>query len=852
MASAGRILTLGLLVNMIDRASFTAARIGRSLKTLGTRAEDADLAVKSLVGGLLVAFAGKQMLNGVQRMTAESAKFETVMTNVARIMGTGAANFAVLNDEFLKASNTIPASASDLGLVAQQLARLGLTTGLTEKNIANLSKTTVQFATSTGISSEKAAASVGRLLNLFPELRKEFQRNPRVVDGLVSSLLKMDVTSGGTADSIARMTQRFGGLFNGMGRTIDQAFALSAALQNSIDPSKVEPAGTAIMQVFQRLSKRTGDFAEVMGMSEEALSRFSTGKDPAIDFIRLFARKLRELRDSGEDMPKVFAKLGLELARTQPVLFAMANQVEAIDEQLGLANEAFRSGTELMKQYEQKMIPLEARTARLTSTFKSLMTVLGDFSRNIQKGVVIVLQTLLDTIFLVPTPILMAAGALLTLTAVAVTTIGVLLITSSVLFLVGERFRAMAGMTPVIAFLNIFHLNLSKGKGVLVAYAAATKLMTNSIMNAGQRTGFLGASLTRLDKTAKVAGLAAKNGGFAWLFYSGVLKVFTVVSNAATGAVRWLNKNLLGLIGTTIKSAFAAIFSTKSWAMFSAVISTLAGRLLAVAVVFSVVASGSEELAGAMVLLGITMAFFNPLTGFLIVVAALFGQMKKAGLDFGEVFKQIGRVGLTIWKAISVVIKEQFELISGIFRIFGDELGEVNTGLEMLAFGLGMLVGVAQVLAVALAIPFRILGGVLALAGKLTGLRSAQPGSVGKIFTNEIASGSTQARIDIPGGADSPVSVGNEEPGMAEGGVVRGPVRTLVGEGPDDELVTPLNKDTFDQIGAAIARAMASMSPKGSGGGNITIRIPVEIDGHQIAEVVKTINASDQVAAFGA
>jgi hypothetical protein len=1015
-----RVLTLGLVVDMRDRASFTAARIGRALGGLERGARDTSIAVNQLVAGLAVGFVGGKMLGGVKKMTSESAKFETVMTNVARIMGTGAANFDTLNDEFLKASNTIPASARDLGLVAQQIARLGLTANLSEKAVAELSKTTVMFATATGISSEKAAMDLGRLLNLFPQLRAEFAKNPRVIDGVASSLLKMDVTSGGTAESIARMTQRFGGLFEGMGGTIDQAFAISAALQNSLDPAKVEPAGTAIMQVFQRLSKRMGDFSDVMGLSEETLRRFTTGADDPATFIRLFARRLRELRDTGADMPQVFAKLGLELARTQPVLFAMANQVEAIDTQLGLANEAFENGTELMRQYEEVMIPLEARVARLNSTFASLLTILGEFGRQVEKSIVITLQGVLDLLFLIPTPILVVSGAVLSLGAVLVFGVGVMIAFSAVLLLVGLRLNSLLGhFSPLTKAFGVFLAHLKVSGSFLASYAAGIGIFSRQVKQAGLNTGVMAATLARLNKTAAISATAAKSGGVAWLFWAGAMKVASVAASlttgilagsvaligslatgafsfakdvgsgfiqlikriffvtkatkaagaanaavqassvaarraimleakaieatelARTGMIRARNiltsrseSRLMALSGVSRKQQLAdfalsqqklksaivmekaqaslnrktlagdtqAMIARKSLldanrailkqqgalavsaatnttntiaqtqaissagvatqqslvaaetrlARVNALTSTLLGRVLLVGAAFTLAAKGSEALAGAVMLVGVAMLFLNPMTGVFILIAGLLGQMKAAGLDFGVVMTQVGRVFSTIWEGISVLLGEIFKIGLGFFKMFGANVSDSMSVLEGLAFALGVIVGILQVLAVAVAIPFRLIGGLLRLAGRLTGLGGFTSGDAP--ISNRIAGGETKPQIAVPRrtGVLTPNFGEEDEPAMATGGVVRRPTRALVGES-GSEAILPLNESTFDKLGGSIARAIVSMSPKGSSSaGEITIRVPIELDGHQIAEVVKRVNMRDNIAAFGA
>src|SRR5690606_32419094 len=120
--------------------------------------------------GITLGAAG--VVRAVRGTIAAGVEFEQAMAGVAKTVDISEAELQRMGDAFQDLSERIPASAVELGRVAELAGQLGIQT----QNIESFTRVMVDLGNSTNLSAEDAATALARLANVMQTPQTAFDR----------------------------------------------------------------------------------------------------------------------------------------------------------------------------------------------------------------------------------------------------------------------------------------------------------------------------------------------------------------------------------------------------------------------------------------------------------------------------------------------------------------------------------------------------------------------------------------------------------------------------------------------------------------------------------------------------
>jgi len=423
----------------------------RTNKYLGMTAVSA-LKAQSAVMGLSTAVsavasvAAAGLAVGLGKVVSEAIEMERIMTDLRRITRMHVSDINSLSKAYLEMSATLPMSAAELGNTAVELARLGVRGMDALKQgaltAAKLSKTTV-------MSEAESAIAIGRISKVFG---MDLTKN---ADKVASAMVKVATTTTATADILAKTTMRMGGMARQMGFTAPEVIGLAGVIRDLGEQPTV--AATQMIKFMTMMSKRQKAFADFIGVTQEVYSTMLQTRPMEI-LVRVLTR-LGNL--SRSEVAPAIEVLGLNAARAIRVFMGLTARVRDIEKQVGVANNAFRQGTELNEQYAITATSVHAKIMILIGSIKNLAIIVGSALLPPLRAVINVFIAFFAALLMIPRPIWMLVG----LTAGLVTVITIV----------------MAGLSALLTLFMLSRVLLIKWASAVNRGSWAAAMMANKM-----------------------------------------------------------------------------------------------------------------------------------------------------------------------------------------------------------------------------------------------------------------------------------------------------------------------------------------------------------------------------------
>ncbi|MEW6556032.1 MAG: phage tail tape measure protein [Elusimicrobiota bacterium] len=289
MADFSRVLGLGVILSFKDRLSAKVGTAAAKLTALEEAAGRSATRVQKLTTafkvGAAAMVAGGGILAGLGIGIKTAATFEDIMFNVQRTTGFTDEQIQQLSRELIILSANLPLSAEELGKVSILAGQLGIGVEEGIEGVKALAFNAARMARTSELTEEQATEAFARLAKIFGLSIKESEK-------IGSALVKMANISTATAGEIVDMSLRFGGLANAMGITMDEAAAFSATMRDA--GIMVELGGTAMMRIIATMAEKTEAFAEIVGLSAPKFKELF-GKAPA-KALQLFFAAFGEMK----------------------------------------------------------------------------------------------------------------------------------------------------------------------------------------------------------------------------------------------------------------------------------------------------------------------------------------------------------------------------------------------------------------------------------------------------------------------------------------------------------------------------------------------------------------------------
>ena len=410
-----------------------------------------QMQVATMMGAGLVTMIGVKLTGALKRAIGTAASMEDIMLGVQRVGGFTNDQIEKMEKNFLQLSAALPLSAEELARVGVIAGRLGVK-GV--ESIQKLAFTSAQLARATVLTEETAASALARISRLF---KLDVVTSANAVS---SALVGMATSSTATAEEIADITVRMGGMASVMGITAHQSMALAATMRDA--GLRVEMGGSAVMRILSAMTSKQAAFAKIIGVTTEQY-RMMFKQDPMGAFVRL----LHAVKGIDKmDLSKILKGIGLSNVRTSMTVLGLSRQLGTLQRNLGNAANMYREGAKVGEMYELMTRSLTAKMDTLTGSIKNIFILTGKFLLPIFKAVVQVGIEIASVFLYLPTPIHAVVAGLFLLAGV----IGILLAQAMALklmtFMLTGSMGAMAGTTGVLsASLGMYRAALSSAIG---------------------------------------------------------------------------------------------------------------------------------------------------------------------------------------------------------------------------------------------------------------------------------------------------------------------------------------------------------------------------------------------------
>lgn len=305
--------------------------------------------------GASVIAAGTGVVLSIQKILDMNGKLADSQTNVMKT--TGMTKKEV--DELTKSFGMLKTRTGRIELLG--IAEVGGRLGIAKAEIADFVKVMDKSAVALGDSfeggPEVVAEKLGRIKGLYDELK-----NAGVEEAFesVGSALN-DLGADGTASeqNVAEFVQRVGRMPGDLKPSIQTALGLGAAFEEG--GLKAEVAATNYSKVVSIAARDTAAFAKVMGRPVAELEKL-INTNPT-EFFLQFSQSLKGL--DATDLAKVLDYLKLNDNEVKMVLGAASDNVDLFRDKIKLAGESMADATSLTEEYNLKNNNLQATLERL-------------------------------------------------------------------------------------------------------------------------------------------------------------------------------------------------------------------------------------------------------------------------------------------------------------------------------------------------------------------------------------------------------------------------------------------------------------------------------------------------------
>lgn len=272
------------------------------------------------------------------------ASMERSFASVARTTGATGDQLKGLRSELTNLTTEIPKSFGDIA----DVATIGAQLDVANEDLADFTATVVKFASTTNVSVEETAMSIGRIAQLTGTAGSDYER-------LASSIYQTGVTAVATEGEILAVTSEIATAGDLAGFANHEIVALASSLASlGVQP---EGARGSIMRIFGLIDKAVANggesldrFTRLSNMSADEFVQ-SWSNDPQKAFTA-FIQGLQAVDQAGGSMKATIKDLGVSQVRDEKLLSLLANNYEVYAQAIDETATAYVNGTALQEGYE--------------------------------------------------------------------------------------------------------------------------------------------------------------------------------------------------------------------------------------------------------------------------------------------------------------------------------------------------------------------------------------------------------------------------------------------------------------------------------------------------------------------
>lgn len=315
--------------------------------------------------------------------TKAAIDYEQALAGVQKTTDFSSSELNKMSDEISKMSKEMPFAQTEIAGVAEAAGQLGVK----KSEITDFTKTMLDMSVATNLSSEEAATEFARFANAAGMPIED-------VDKLGSAVVNLGNTTATTEKEIVEMGQRLAGAGAQAGFSGDQIMSISAAMSSV--GIEAESGGTAMTQIFNKMTKATADggetlenFAKTAGMSGEEFA--SVWEKNPTKALSAFVEGLSNTEGGAKGVLKALDSVGIKGIREADTIRRLSNNHEVLDKALKTGSEGWKENNALTNEAKTRYKTMGSQL----KIFKNQVVDLGiDIGNTIAPAVVAATKTI--------------------------------------------------------------------------------------------------------------------------------------------------------------------------------------------------------------------------------------------------------------------------------------------------------------------------------------------------------------------------------------------------------------------------------------------------------------------------
>lgn len=339
-----------------DAAKRADTAMGRMVQSAKTNQQAWNTAGATLTG------FGAAALGGLALATKAAMDWESAWAGVVKTVDGTAPQMDALQSGLRGLARELPATHTEIAAVAEAAGQLGIAT----PNILSFTRTMINMGEATNLSSEEAASSLARFVNITGTAQNK-------IGLLGASIVGLGNNFATTESEILEMSMRLAGA--GAQANLSEGDILGIATAMSSVGIEAEAGGSAMSQTMKRIGKAVDEggesldlFAQVSGMSAQQFSNaWQSDPTTALD---AFITGLSGVESQGLTTNGVLADLGITGIREADSLLRLsaaseqgAGGLSLLADAVATGNDEFNKGTALIDEASKRYETAESRIA---------------------------------------------------------------------------------------------------------------------------------------------------------------------------------------------------------------------------------------------------------------------------------------------------------------------------------------------------------------------------------------------------------------------------------------------------------------------------------------------------------
>ena len=347
----------------LDSIPNSMESVGGAMQSVGGKMEDFG---KSWSRNVSAPLAGI----GVASLKSFS-DWESAFTGVMKTVDeTATTSYADIEMSIKKMATETASSKEEIAGVAEVAGQLGIKADDIEK----FTRTMVELGDSTNLSSEQAATSLARLLNITGESSEN-------IDKVGSAIVALGNNFATSESEIVDMSTRLAAAGSIAGMSTQDILALSTAMSSV--GINAEAGGTAMTQTLTGIAQAVEDggdklesLAKTSGMTSEEFAK--TWKNEPVEALQAFIGGLSKMNEEELNTYSILDDLDMSGIRQSNMLQSLALASNTLTDAVNVSNAAYEKNTALTEEASKRYETFEARLSQTKEKMSNVGVEVGE------------------------------------------------------------------------------------------------------------------------------------------------------------------------------------------------------------------------------------------------------------------------------------------------------------------------------------------------------------------------------------------------------------------------------------------------------------------------------------------